>query len=1028
MKKFIIFLIVLFMSTTVYATLTYDGTYYRDHISQARTGTATDPIYLAIEEIETDLDAIVAGTGIDLDTAYGIGATIDVDGDAVTLTTSDTDNNVVLALVQNEATNDNAAMTITMGTGATGYGLHINSQTSGTDIIGDNWNVAQTGALTCVGVTTTGNVTVTTSDVTFDDTYDWMWDTSEDTLVAMDNAVLGFGNTGAAPDVEITWDTDSLNITAAATDTALEIGGTTNGIDITYKHETSGTMVWDCDGNVYIDGINFRMNDDDDLLFGDSSEFVIQYDEDSTDNLTIVAANANDAVQIGDGTTATDFIVSNATTATAVIHFDDDQEEWNFGADNTGVDVKFWGDGTGNYIIWDETLDTLVCVDGNIKMDDDAIIYLGTGTNVTTADGDFTINFTDGTPGYLTIAAAANEDVLQIGDGTNATDVLIQNTTTAGADIFWDDSGELWKFGADNVGVDVGFYGDGTGNYLMFDESIDSMVAVDIDVKMDDDAVMFFGTGTNVTTADGDFTINFTDGSPGYLTLTAVAAEDVLQIGDGTVATDVLIQNTTTAGADIFWDDSGELWKFGADNVGVDVGFYGDTTGDYIIWDESIDTLVCVDGNIKIDDDAIVYVGTGTNVTTADGDFTIQSASDTRMDITATAANSQVCIGDGTVATDFLVDNITTAGADFWFDASADSAAGTVYLGVDNKGIDLILYGETASKQVKWDMSADTLEIGADDEEVDMKLFGAEASDYVQWDGDLNTYGALVFEDSTLQMQDDTVITFGDGRDVSMQYDEDGDDDLQVKGPMSVETTYCQFDHDPVFMKWATNAAARTWGGAATGATGDENLMMFQNASFIYHIVGAGQTELGPQLRAGGFDISLDEGDNEGLEIAGGEPLVGGAKDNFTVGTDAFYLKAKIYLTDVSGTDDLWVGFRKVEAFQGAVNDYNTYAMLGLQATAGDFYTATELNGGGETETDVTDAGGDWGDTEAHTLEVYVSAAKAVTYKIDGDEPTGVAAFTWDDADVVVPFIYFIHNVGDGAELTYLQSWECGLQ
>jgi hypothetical protein len=1013
------FLIVLFMSATVYATLTYDGTYYRDHISEARTGTATDPIFLAFEEIETDLDAIVAGSADTLDATYNAGSTIDVDGDAVTLTTSDTDDNVVLAIVQNEATNDNDALTVTMGTGAIGNAILIDSVTDGNDIKGDNWVVTQTGALTCVGVTTTGAVTVTTSDVTFDDTYDLQWDTSEDTLVFKDNAVLGFGNTGAAPDVEIKWNASNLLVESKAEDTGEIEVGATNAIDLVLHANTAASEVaFNANtATAEFDGYDLQMKDDDLLMFGDSDEFVVQYDEDDTDNLTIVAGVANDAVQIGDGTTATDFKVMNTQTAGAVVHFDDSDEEWNYGADNYGVDVKFWGDGSGNYIVWDESIDTLVGVDGNIKMDDDAIIYLGTGTNVTTADGDFTINFTDGTPGYLTIAAAANEDVLQIGDGTNATDVLIQNTTTAGADIFWDDSGELWKFGADNTGVDVGFYGDATGDYILWDESIDTLVSCDAQIKMDDDAVLMFGTGTNLTTSDGDFTMNFTDGSPGYLTLTAVAAEDVFQIGDGTIATDVLIQNTTTAGADIFWDDSGELWKFGVDGNGVDVGFYGDTAGDYIIWDESLDTLVCVDGNVKIDDDAIIYIGTKTNVTTADGDFTIQSVSDTRMDIASAAANGQVCIGDGTVASDFLVDNITTAGADFWFDASADSAAGTVYLGIDNKGIDLVLYGETANKLVKWDMSADDLLIGADGEEVDVYFYGAETSDYVHWDGDLNTYGAFVFEDSTIQMQDDTAITFGDARDITMQYDEDGSDNLQVKGAVDLETTYVEFRQAPL-------CAKKDGAGAPTGTAGDENLLMSGCPAciFEYHIVGTA-TDVAPELGAYGLDIGLDDSNDDGIEVT--EGITARSNSAFTVGTDAFYLEVVIYVTDGTGSDVMMIGFRNDGAYEADPEDYTDMAAVGLNGA--DWYTWTIDDDGATTKTDVTPTGGDCGDAEAHTVRINVATGRAVTWEVDGAEPTSVPTFSIDDGDVVIPFLYLIHDT-DVSEAFQITSWECGLQ
>lgn len=210
-----------------------------------------------------------------------------------------------------------------------------------------------------------------------------------------------------------------------------------------------------------------------------------------------------------------------------------------------------------------------------------------------------------------------------------------------------------------------------------------------------------------------------------------------------------------TADYNVTWDASADDWLFGADDLGVDVFFYGAGTGNYVTFDESIDTASFVDYNIKIDDDAVIYVGTGTNVTTADGDFEIESVSDSRMNINATAANGQVCIGDGTVASDFLVDNITVAGADVWFDASADTANGAWYFGKDDAGVDVYFYGATAGDYVLFDFSADE----------------------------------LVVEDITINLMDDTILSFGDSDDATIQFDADGDADLQITGTASFDST-----------------------------------------------------------------------------------------------------------------------------------------------------------------------------------------------------------------------------------------------
>jgi hypothetical protein len=98
-----------------------------------------------------------------LDSTYdfggaGAGRTIDVDSGPVELTTSDTDNNVVLAIVQNDSTNDNTALTIASAAdAANAISIDIDSQTTGRDIegTGANWHVTGAGVATLVDVQTT---------------------------------------------------------------------------------------------------------------------------------------------------------------------------------------------------------------------------------------------------------------------------------------------------------------------------------------------------------------------------------------------------------------------------------------------------------------------------------------------------------------------------------------------------------------------------------------------------------------------------------------------------------------------------------------------------------------------------------------------------------------------------------------------------------------------------------------------------------------------------------------------------------
>jgi len=204
------------------------------------------------------------------------------------------------------------------------------------------------------------------------------------------------------------------------------------------------------------------------------------------------------------------------------------------------------------------------------------------------------------------------------------------------------------------------------------------------------------------------------------------------------------------------------------------------------------------------------------------------------------------------------------------------------------------------------------------------------------------------------------------------------------------------------------------------GTAGDENLLIFDENIFEYHILGA-QTIAAPVRSATGLNVGMDQTDNDGVEISQG--ILANSRSAFVVGTSkAFCLKVKFTIPDVSGTDDCAIGFRKAEAYQANIDDYDE--MAALNVISGNITIETILNAGATTSTDTTD---DWADAASKTLEVYVDANGVVTYKIDGVAPTTTAAFTFDDGEVVVPFFYFLH-ASDLAGAVTLVSWECGLQ
>lgn len=242
-------------------------------------------------------------------------------------------------------------------------------------------------------------------------------------------------------------------------------------------------------------------------------------------------------------------------------------------------------------------------------------------------------------------------------------------------------------------------------------------------------------------------------------------------------------------------------------------------------------------------------------------------------------------------------------------------------------------------------------------------------------------------------------------------------DGLDVNGPIKAKqdnSILCPFDTTPACM-------AKLGAGAATGTAGDENLCSCGGTTFEYHVLGT-QTIVAPSLGTYGLNIVQDETENDGVEYCLGISALN--RGVFTVGTSpAFFARMKFYIDDVSGTDDCAFGFRKVEAYQANIDDYDE--MAALNVISGDVKIETILNGGATTTTDTTF---NWADTGIHELEIDVSAAGVVTYKIDGSAPATTAAFTFDDGEVVVPFFYLLAAADPEVAAVELIEFECGYQ
>jgi len=200
-----------------------------------------------------------------------------------------------------------------------------------------------------------------------------------------------------------------------------------------------------------------------------------------------------------------------------------------------------------------------------------------------------------------------------------------------------------------------------------------------------------------------------------------------------------------------------------------------------------------------------------------------------------------------------------------------------------------------------------------------------------------------------------------------------------------------------------------------------------------------------------GLEISGDEVDNESLEI-----VPGGNRTNspyaMTVGTDSdFFMRVQLEVTDASGSDQLVVGWRKVQTYAVPVGflaatdpTYTDFAAIGFAGTKADpnpLRTITDLADQGAAPT-VNAVNFTWADGKIHQLEVRVIGGKAL-YLINGirlGNPVAVdalgaaitsqstltsAPYTFAAATVVVPFIFLRHDT-DVAEDTFMRQLEIG--
>jgi len=230
------------------------------------------------------------------------------------------------------------------------------------------------------------------------------------------------------------------------------------------------------------------------------------------------------------------------------------------------------------------------------------------------------------------------------------------------------------------------------------------------------------------------------------------------------------------------------------------------------------------------------------------------------------------------------------------------------------------------------------------------------------------------------------------------------------------------FSVRPMFSKTDGN-------GAATGATGDVNLMRTNRGQYEWHVKGAGQTILVPAYDATtgkGLDFAQDQASTEGHELAFSPNIVTSGGDRgagaYKVGTDdAFFARLQILSSDWSGVGTLFFGVRKPQAYATALATYTDYAGFKVvnSGALGAVKIETNLAGAGAVLVDTTQT---IADNVAAVFEIRVKKDGTVFFRFNDGAPTvGVSGFVFAAGTILIPVSFFLHSADLADNLWYQQ-------